>query len=425
MKKQKYWYKVDNAGKIFPAISHPNRSNVFRLSFYLDHNIDEMALQYATNLCLNRFQTMALTLRSGLFWNYLAENKNNFKVEKEPTKICKYFKISSNNGFLFKVYYLDNKVTLETFHAISDGTGAMEFLKSIIYKYYHILGYNIDHQGKILGEMPFSKREGEDFFVNNYDSKKKRNLKEETAYHLNGEKFKDDFTMYIKAKMNTQSLKGICKKYNVTISQYITALMAYSIYIEDFGAVKDKHPIKMFVPVNLRKYFNTITLRNCSLYIKSTYDCYNKEWTLADMLQHTKKEFEDQLVKEKLYERSNSNVGMEKNIFIRMLPLFLKNIAFKIGYQVLGENINTVSFSNLGIIDLPDDLKDKILDADFSNSGNGIQVNALSLHDTTTIFFSTNLKDMSIISTFIKYLVSEGLELTIDTNYKEEYDEIL
>ncbi|HCZ24597.1 MAG TPA: alcohol acetyltransferase, partial [Acholeplasmataceae bacterium] len=57
MKKQKYWYKLDNAGKIFPAVSQDERSNVFRLSFYLDETIDSTLLEEAVNKVLPRFET--------------------------------------------------------------------------------------------------------------------------------------------------------------------------------------------------------------------------------------------------------------------------------------------------------------------------------------------------------------------------------
>ncbi|MBE0701394.1 MAG: hypothetical protein IH571_06885, partial [Acholeplasmataceae bacterium] len=106
MKKKKYWYKVDNAGKIFPAISKHGRSNVFRLSFYLNEPIDKDMLELAVNKILPRFEAFAVQIKNGFFWNYFAENHRHFKVEKEISQICKYFKSYRNNGYLFKVYYL-------------------------------------------------------------------------------------------------------------------------------------------------------------------------------------------------------------------------------------------------------------------------------------------------------------------------------
>ena len=426
MKKQKYWYKLDNAGKIFPAVSQDERSNVFRLSFYLDETIDSTILEEAVNKVLPRFETFAVQLKNGLFWNYFASNTKHFEVEIEPPQVCKYFKTYKNHGYLFKVYYLDNKVTLETFHAISDGTGAMHFLRSIVYNYYRIRGFKLDHEGKILSEKPYSKKESEDNFVSNYDKAKRRNLKEEKAYHIEGERFSNHWVLMLKARVDTKSLLTLVKtKYQCTVTQFVTAMLAYAIYKESVDFTGNKKPLKIFIPVNLRPYFDSVTLRNFSLYIKGTYDAKRTDWTFENMLELTKEQFKDQLDKDKLQSRISSLVGFEKNVFIRVLPLVLKTIAFKIGYNILGESISSCSISNLGVVDLPQGLESKILDADFVNAGYGIAMTLISLKSHTNIIFSSPLKDLSIMNHMVQFLVGEGLDVTLDTNYKEGYDEIL
>lgn len=426
LKKKKYWYKLDNAGKIFPAVSQDERSNVFRLSFYLDEQVDHLILEEAVNKILPRFETFAVQLKNGLFWNYFSANERHFYVEKEPAQICKYFRAFRNQGYLFKVYYLDNKITLETFHAISDGTGALHFLKSIVYQYFKLRGFKIPHEGKILSELPYSKKESEDNFVTNYDKDKRKNLNEEKAYHLEGERFGHHWVLLLKVKLNSkQFIQMIKSKYQCTITQYVTALLAYSIFRETVDFVGKKKPLKIFVPVNLRPYFDSVTLRNFSLYIKGTYDSGKNDWTFEEMLELTKIQFADQLDKEKLQQRISSLVGFEKNPLIRVLPLFLKTIAFKIGYNILGESISSCSISNLAVVDLPQGLKEKIKDADFVNAGYSIAMTLISINEQTNILMSSPLKDLSIMNHFVSHLVKEGLDVTLDTNYKEGYDEIL
>jgi|SRR5690554_1724903 hypothetical protein len=425
IKKTTYWHKLDNAAKIFPAVSNHNRSNVFRLSFYLDEEIDVDFLEHAVKLSLDRFQTFAVQLKSGLFWNYFAENKKPFKVEKEPPQICKYFKFAQNNDYLFKVYYLNNKVSLETFHSITDGTGAIIFLKTIVFKYYTLKGYTLEHENKILGELPYSNRESVDAFVRNYDSNNKKQLKEVKAYHLKGEKFKDDWNLLIKLQVPSDQFLNMCReKYKVSVTQYITALIAYAYYQEGTNAKGNKNPIKMLVPVNLRPYFDEITLRNFALYIKATYDLQH-DWTFEEMLEFTKNEFFEQLTKEQLQQRLSALVGIEKNIFVRILPLFLKTIAFKIGYKQLAESISTMSLSNLGNVDLPTDLKLRIKDVDFITAGKDINCSICSVHNHININLISELKDISTIRYVVNHLRSEGIDLVIDTNYQEGYDEIL
>lgn len=426
LKKKKYWYKIDNAGKIFPAVSKDDRSNVFRLSFYLDEVIDPLILEEAVNKVLPRFETFAVQLKNGLFWNYFAANNHHFEVFPESAQLCKYFKPMNNRGYLFKVYYHDNKISLETFHAITDGTGALHFLKSIVYHYFKLRGFKIDHEGKILSEKPYSKKESEDNFVSNYDKDKRRNLQEEKAYHIEGERFSHHWFLFLKAKVNTKSLIELVKnKYHTTITIYMTALLAYSIYKESNDFTGNKKPLKIFVPVNLRPYFDSTTLRNFSLYIKGTYDSMRTDWTFENMLELTKEQFKDQLDKDKLQSRVSSLVGFEKNAFLRIMPLFIKTIAFKIGYNILGESISSCSISNLGIVDLPSGFKNKIIDVDFVNAAYGLSMTLISLDDYSNIIFSTPIKELAIINHVISSLVNEGLDITLDTNFKEDYDEIL
>jgi len=426
MRKKKYWYKIDNAGKIFPAVSKDSRSNIFRLSFYLNEIVDPIILEQAVNEILPRFETFSVQIKNGIFWQYLSANMRYFNVELEPERLCKYFRLYKNKGFLFKVYYLDNKVTLETFHAISDGTGGLHFLKSIVYKYFKLRGFTLDHQNKILGELPYSKKESEDTFVSNYDKNNKLALKENKSYHIKGEEFNNNWLLSVKIKIGTKTfIKYIKETYQCTMTQYITALVAYSIFAESIDFTGHKKPIKLFVPVNLRPYFNSKTLRNFSLYIKCSFDSEKRDWTFEDMLEITKNDFNEQLDKEQLNKRISALVGFEKNIFIRILPLMLKNLAFKIGYNILGEQVNTCALSNLGICDLPDDLKDKIIDMDFMNSTTGLALTVSSIDDHTNIIFTTPKKDLSIINHFISTLAKAGMDVVIDTNYMEAYDEIL
>lgn len=425
MQKTKYWHRLDNAAKVFPAISRQSRSNVFRLSFYLDSKVNPDILNESVNHVLERFEVFNIQLKNGLFWNYFSENKNEFKVELEPSILCKHFKFSKNNGFLFKVYYLDNKVTLETFHSLTDGTGAMEFLKSIVYEYLILMGNHLDHNNMILSRKPFSNKENVDSFYENYDSKNKRVLKEEKAYHIKGEKFKDDWLLLFKIQTDvSQFLKMLKEKYDVTVTEYLTALIAYGIYDEGIDFKKNKKPIKMFIPVNLRPYFNSTSLRNFVLYIKSTYES-NKDWTFEEMLKTTKEQFDDQLEKEKLHQRLNSLVGLEKNIFVRFMPLFIKNFMFRVGYKMLGESINTSSISNLGKLNFPPDLERHLTEVEFVNTGHGINSTVISYKGILNFTLTSYIKDMSIIKTMIGQLRKDGIELTVDTNYRDDYNELL
>ncbi|MFP4178397.1 MAG: hypothetical protein ACLFTZ_06535, partial [Acholeplasmataceae bacterium] len=240
------------------------------------------------------------------------------------------------------------------------------------------------------------------------------------------EPFADDWVLFIKIRLDTKSfIRHVKNTYHVSLTQYVTAIIAYSIIKEAIDFQGKGKPLKVFIPVNLRPYFNSITLRNFSLFIKTVYASEKKDWTFEEVLERTKKDFARELDRDRLIERMSSNVDFEKRILIRILPLFLKTIAFRIGYSILGERISSTSFSNLGIIELPSGLKDHVLDVDFANAGYGFTTTMVSVGNHTNIMFTSSVKDTSIFSRFVSFLVEEGFEPIIDTNYEEGYDEIL
>lgn len=53
------------------------------------------------------------------------------EISEEKTDPCAYIDPSLNNQFLFKVSYYRNRISLEVFHAITDGTSAINFLKEL------------------------------------------------------------------------------------------------------------------------------------------------------------------------------------------------------------------------------------------------------------------------------------------------------
>lgn len=422
MKRRSYWLKIDNAGKIFPAVSNEKRPSTFRVSMYLKEDIDHEVLEKAVNETLIKFETYAVSIKSGFFWAYLVDNNSYFKVEEESGYICQYIK-RGKNDYQFRVTYFKNRINLEVFHVLSDGNSAIEFLKSIVYKYLKLKDIVFEHEGKIISESNMTLSRSSDTFNIEYDSKKKKSLKEENAYQLNGARQEDNFYLFVKASLKTSDLLTLTRDNGATITQYASALLMYSIYMTQPTAKKSNDAIKMFIPVNLRKYFASNTLRNFSLYIKTSFKPNLKEYTFEEILEIVKEDFKKELNKEELFKRMNANVGFEKNILVRFLPLFLKNIVFRIGYKFLAQKISTCSISNLGLIDLPSEMYKYVLDVDFAFSGEGLNMTLASINERTNIMFTTSLIDLGIMEFFIEHLNKKNIEITLSSNIGGTDDE--
>ena len=131
----KKWFRLDNAAKIYPAFASKKDPATFRVAVVLHENVDKSRLQEALLKTLPNFPSMAVTLRKGLFWHYLDENKREPKVSEEHKMPCSYIELNKNNGYLFQLLFYKKRISLECFHALTDGYGALEFLKAILYNY--------------------------------------------------------------------------------------------------------------------------------------------------------------------------------------------------------------------------------------------------------------------------------------------------
>ncbi len=425
MKKRRYWFKIDNAGKVFPAISNQERSNVFRLSMSLHDDIDSQFLEQAVNLVLPRFEVFAIKIKTGLFWQYFDSNQKHFKVEQEPAVITQYFHPRKNQHYLFKVYYFNNRITLETFHALTDGSGAYQFLLSIVYEYLTLLGHQIDPEDMILGRKPLQPKESEDAFISNYDPKLVKKMREEHAFHLKNETYKHQFSHLFSLKMSVTEVKKVAKSYGATITQYLASVIVYALMRESLNFNTQKKPLKLFIPINLRPYFHEVTLRNFSMYLKTVFYPNQASISFEEIIDITKTQFQVQLTKESLVSRLSGYVSLEKALILRMMPFFIKNIAFKIGYDMLGAKINTASFSNLSQAKLPESMKPYISDINFIIGGFGLGISSISYEDTLQLNLATRLKDHSIMRKIVDAFHQHHLTMHVFSNYEEDYDAIL
>jgi NRPS condensation-like uncharacterized protein len=426
MKKKRYWFKIDNAGKVFPSISNLERSNTFRLSASLHHPIDPKILEQAVNMMLPRFESFAIQMKNGIFWQYFSENHKTFKVIPEPAIIAKYEHPKKRQGFLFQVYYFDKRITLETFHALTDGSGALQFLQSIVYQYLTLLGHVIDTEGLILGTNPPKSRENEDSFIANYDKYAIKPLKEVHAFHLSGEKFEEQFSLLFSIYMQVDQLKSVIKsRFQATITQYFSSIVIYAIMKENADFYVQKKPLKLFIPINLRPYFDSITLRNFSLYLKNVFEPSDYQMTFEEIIEKVKDQFKPQLTKESLSSRISQYVTLEKNIILRVMPYVLKQFAFKIGYDILGSKVNTASFSNLGVVKLPKDMITHINSMNFIIGGFGLAMSALTYNNQTILNFTTRFKDTAIMKVMTDMLHLHGIDFHVVSNYYDAYQSTL
>lgn len=422
--KKKNWYLLDNAAKIFPCTSNKNRPNLFTVSAVLVEDINKDILQETIDTVLSRFPSYKVKLKKGIFWYYLEENNNPYVVEEQDPNVYDYYMLKRKNGYLFNLCYYKNKISLTMFHSLTDGTGAMEFLKTIVYQYLKFTGKKIDSEGIILmPDAPSVNAEVNDNFQKYYDKAKSKQPKESKAYHIEGTHFDYGGVGVIVGTTSVSELKKIAKRYDVTITTYLSAVFTYALYLDAFKPEKPiKRPVKLLVPVNMRKIFKDETMRNFAGFIRLV-TTLTPDLTLESIISDYKNQMEEKLTKGYLINMSNANVKMEKNVFLRITPLIIKNIAMRIGFAILGDNIQTTSVSNLGMVKFPKSMEQYIENVyfDLGASYNIVKnFGVCSYKDKINLSFSRSVIETSLEQKFFKLLADEGLKIEIISNYWEK-----
>lgn len=421
------WFPLDNAAKLYPAITTPKHSCVFRISVNMEKPVNRAFLQRAVEDLKPRFPTLYVLLRRGIFWNYYEYNERMPKVRAESPYMNAHIDTLSNNGYHFTVSYYNNRITLETFHSLCDGTGALEFLKAITYRYLELMGNELSADGLVLtvDEKP-SPAETEDSFIKNFTGSPTDRGDVKPAYRLQGTRI-SAMGGYgaINGKLDVNEALNAARKRGATLTQYLSAALAYAVYKSDPFIQRSKRPINICVPVNMRRYYGSSTLRNFSLFFHTSIPCKHLTLTFEDILSLIKGQFAFETKKEKLQGYLNANVAAEKNIALRLSPLPLKILALRITNHMLGSLLSTVTLSNLGDVRLPKSMAKHVKDFDFNLSvGNQLThgVGVASCNGRLTISILRSLYETEFERQFFMFLASEGLEVEIQSNLRENYD---
>ena len=409
------WRRLDNSAKIFPLSTGKKYSTVFRLSVVLKEKIEQAILQQALIETLEKYKSFKVKMRKGFFWHYLETNNNIPLVEEERDYPCKYINPSLNRDYLFKVTYFENKINIDIFHALTDGNSGTVFFREIVYKYLEIC-----HSDELQKENRIARRvvyNTEDSYIKNYDKKAKPRNSGKKAYKLKGKKIKFGAVSVIHQIINLEQLKIEAQKHEATITQYLTAVLMYVIYNKNYKKYKGNKPMKICIPVNLKKYFPSKTMSNFFSYI-TLVARVNEIDTFEKMIEFVKNDFKKQLTEEEIIKTMSNNVKLGNNIFIKMIPLILKIIIVRLAYIEI-RKYTTITYSNIGRIGIIGDYQnyiDYFMVLIAPEQYERVKCGSCTFENNIVFTFTSILNDNSIEKGFYNFLQEKGIEVKIESN---------
>jgi len=413
-----FWRRLDNSAKIFPLSTGKRYSTVFRLSAVLKEDIEPNLLKEAVEQALEKYQSFKVRLKAGLFWYYLEYNPKTIIIEEEKDYPCKYINSRRNNNYLFKVTYFKNKINIDIFHSLTDGNSGTTFFKEIIYTYLELIHPEVltDDERRI---RKIDEYNTEDSYMKNYNKKAKTKSYSKKAFVLKGEKIRLGAISAIHQIIDLEDLKKETKKENVTVTQYLTAVLIYAIYKENYLKNKGKKTIKICIPVNLKKYFSSKTMSNFFSYITLDADIRkDKLDTFQKILDFVKKDFNKKLVEEEIIKTMSANVKIGNNLLVKVIPLALKKIIVRLSYLEI-RKYTTTTFSNIGRIGIIGKYKNYIeyfLMLIAPEPIEKIKCSSCAFENKIAFTFTSILQDNKIEKAFYKFLKQKGIKVEIESN---------
>lgn len=437
------WRRLDNAAKIFPSNTRKEDTKVFRFSCELADPIEPRILQLAVYDTVRENPFFQSVLKRGVFWYYMEESDIDPVVRLEDRLPCSMLYDQSAKRLLFEVTYYRCRINLEVFHGLTDGTGALYFLQSLVCFYLSRKEKeSLGGRRITLGDSGSQGQRMADSFQKYYDDSREaqKKLPKETekngkqarlkpaaktekgskrrVYQLRGAKAPEGRLMVFEGQTDSAKLLETARKYHTTVTVFLAAVLILAIS-EEMPVRKRKHPVAVSIPVNLRKYFPSETVRNFFGVVNAGYCFAEGSGALEDVIKGFGQELSNGLGEDKLKDRLDRMSALEHNVVNRLLPLFLKDRILRFFYWK-SEKEYTTTLSNLGQVDMPEALIPFIRMFDVFISTSDLQICTVSFGGRMNLSMTSRFASTEIPKNFFRILAGMGLDLTIVTNALEE-----
>ncbi len=402
------WYKVDNVAKVFLATAAKRDTRTLRVSCTLWDDIDGELLQEAVLSAIQERPQFQVRIRRGIFWHYMEDTDLMPVVEEEHGRVCPRLYVPGHMMLHYKVTYYGKRINLDLFHAISDGTGALEFLNIIVGDYLQLkypdkLGNIVVHSG--ASEDDLNQDSYKQFFGS--VSLKASSLK--NAYHPSGLRLPYDQLQFFELQVPTEDILPKAKAIGVGLTSYIGTRLMMAIK-EDMPPRKKKQPINVSMPVNLRNYYPSRTARNFFNNVNVAH-IFTEEISFEELAREFDQKLKENLAEENIKKQMDNFETMEYFIPIRAVPLFIKQMVVRYGSKVTDKKVSVV-LSNLGVQRPPEELTPLIRNySGFCSSAN-LFVVMTSYNGVLTLGITSPYANTKVVKSFVRGLSEEDMRVT-------------
>ncbi|MCI9013663.1 MAG: alcohol acetyltransferase [Lachnospiraceae bacterium] len=416
------WYKLDLSVIVYPTLQRRDFSSVYRLSVMLKEKIDPVLLQTALDRTLPRFPTYKVAIRKGLFWRYLEPNNRPGPYVLEDIKNpCMPMPFKGNNRYLIRVYYYDRRISLEAHHSLGDGTGGMCLLQTLTAVYLGLLGHPVKPEGFVLDiDSSPDPEELEDAYMRYANAQFCPPRPAEKTYRVRGTKEPFYTLNIIDGILSVQEVMAVAKRYHASITEYLNAVLLYALLQKQNADFHIRlRPVRIAMPVNLRRFFPSKTLRNFITMVYPSIDPRLGEYQFEEIVEHIHHYMRYYINDKFLRGDITTNAATQRNPLIRVVPLFIKDLVVRTFYTRVQDKNSSAGLTNMGALHVPPDMKpfierfDIYMGQPFSSRTNCA---IISFEDVLTINFASSIVEADVERYFFRKLVQDGIHVKIESN---------
>jgi len=184
----------------------------------------------------------------------------------------------------------------------------------------------------------------------------------------------------------------------------------FAIY-QDMPALSRNKPICISMPVNLRNFFPSETSRNFFNSVTVVHTFQGGE-TIENLAKIFDAKLKEELRPEKVAVRMDNYEKIEQLLFVRLVPLFIKNPVVAIGAMRERKRVTAV-VSNLGKISIPDEMKPYVDGYVSYCSTNSFFMTVGSYEGDLTLGVASAYQNTSMLKNFLRSFTAEGIDVKV------------
>ncbi len=416
------WYKMDSAGVLYSSIQKESYSATYRFSAVMDREVDREALQRAVERTMPRFPGFGMRIRRGVFWHYFEPNRAPGPFVKEDVSDpCQPFRFWEDHRWLVRFYYYRCRISIEVFHAVSDGAGALVFFRALLAEYLRQCGYDIPPgEGVTDLDEPPRREEMEDAY-SRYAGHYAAGLRRIPAAYSSIGTPEPFYTFHVTMGfLPLDRLKEAAAGYGASVTEYLAAVLIRVLLDKQ---AREHHrrqkSVALAVPINLRAFFPSETLRNFITTVRPCIDPALGEYTFPEIVAQVRHYMKLHINRQELRASFTGNVRFTENRLLQLVPLFIKTPVMSLNYRLHAVVPYTCTFTNPGAFSVPEAMRPHIRRMEVI-LGQAIvprcHCAAISYGNTMEITFAGTQAETDTERDFFRFLVRQGIPVEIESN---------